>query len=100
MMRRVLTQVANAAVKSKGSIFDATYRKLVVRLGHKKAIWTIADRLCRLTWKILHQGLSSIEYGMRLNAKVVQKRARRLLWDLQSLGYEVQIASAPSPVMA
>jgi hypothetical protein len=45
------------AVKSKGSVFEATYRKLVVRLGHKKAIWAIAHRLCRLTWKILHQGV-------------------------------------------
>ena len=27
MMRRVLTQVANAAMKSKGSVFVATYRK-------------------------------------------------------------------------
>ena len=71
MMRRVLTQVANAAVTSEGSAFDATYRKLVVRLGHKKAIWAIAHRPCRLTWKILHQGVRYIEYGMRLNAKAV-----------------------------
>jgi transposase len=100
MMRRVLTQVANAAVKSKGSVFDVTYRKLVVRLGHKKAIWAIAHRLCRLTWKILHQGVRYIEYGMRLNKKAVQKRARRLLRDLQSLGYQVQITSSPSRSMA
>jgi transposase len=100
MMRRVLTQVANAAVKSKGSVFDATYRKLVVRLGHNKAIWAIAHRLCRLTWKILHQGVSYIEYGTRLNAKAVQKRARRLLRDLPALGYQVQITSSPSQATA
>jgi transposase len=100
MMRRVLTQVANAAVKSKGSVFEATYRKLVVRLGHKKAIWAIAHRLCRLTWKILHQGVRYIEYGVRLNTKAVQKRARRLLRDLQSLGYQVQITSSPSQAIA
>ena len=78
------------AVKSKGSVFEATYRKLVVRLGHKKAIWAIAHRLCRLTWKILHQGVRYIEYGMRLNTKAVRKRARRLL----------QIASSPAPAIA
>ena len=54
MMRRVLAQVANAAVKSKGSVFQILYRKMVVRLGHNKAMWAIAHRLCRLTWKILH----------------------------------------------
>jgi len=70
MKRRVLTQVANAAVKSPGSVFDATYRKLVVRLGHKKAIWAIAHRRCRLPWKILHPGVRYVEYGMRLNRKL------------------------------
>src|SRR5205085_8595941 len=33
MMRRVLNQIANAAVKSKGSIFQVVYRRLVPRLG-------------------------------------------------------------------
>jgi len=47
-MRRVLDQVANAAVKTKGSVFEALYRRLVTRLGHYKTIWAIANRLCRL----------------------------------------------------
>jgi len=73
MMRRVLTQVANAAVKSKGSVFQNLYRKLVPRLGHNKAIWAIAHRLCRLTWKILHQGVRYIELGTDPNPRAVQK---------------------------
>ena len=32
-MRRLLNQAANAAVKTKGSIFELVYRRLVVRLG-------------------------------------------------------------------
>jgi transposase len=96
MMRRVLNQVANAAVKSKGSVFQNLYRRLVVRLGHNKAIWAIAHRLCRLTWKILHQGVRYIEYGLRANPQAVQKRAKKLLRELQSLGYQVQL-SPPQP---
>ena len=57
---------------------SACCRKLVGRLGHKKAILAVAHGLCRLTWRILHQGVRYIEYGMRLNANAVQKRARRL----------------------
>ena len=57
-MRRVLNQAANAAVKTKGSIFELVYRRLVPRLGHAQAIGAIAHRLCRLIWKILHQGMS------------------------------------------
>ena len=33
-MRRLLNQAANAAVKTKGSIFEVVYRRLVTRLGH------------------------------------------------------------------
>ena len=51
-MRRVLNQAAQAAVKTKGSIFELVYRRLVLvpRLGHAQAVWAIAHRLCRLIW--------------------------------------------------
>ena len=62
-MRRVLNQAANAAVKTKGSIFEVVYRRLVSRLGHAQAIGAIAHRLCRLIWKVLHQGMSYEERG-------------------------------------
>jgi hypothetical protein len=42
-MRRVLTQVAHAAVQSKGSMFEIAYRKMVGRLGHNKTIWAPID---------------------------------------------------------
>ena len=45
-MRRLFHQAANAAVKTKGSIFQLVYRRLVPRLGHAQAIWAIAHRLC------------------------------------------------------
>lgn len=41
---------------TKGSIFELLYRRFVVRLGHAQAIGAIAHRLCRLVWKILHDG--------------------------------------------
>jgi transposase len=96
MMRRVLTLVANAAVKSKGSVFQNLYRKWVVRMGHNKAIWAVAHRLCRLTWKILHQGVRYVEYGTRANPQAVKKRANKLLRDLKALGYQVHI-TPPQP---
>jgi len=44
-MRRVLNQVANAARNTKGSVFQAMYRRLVPRVGHNRTIWAIAHRL-------------------------------------------------------
>src|SRR6201993_1501738 len=62
-MRRLLNQAANAAAKTKGSIFELVYRRLVPRLGHAQAIGAIAHRLCRLIWKILHDGIRYEERG-------------------------------------
>jgi len=89
VMRRVLNQVANAAVKTKGSVFQSLYRRLVPRLGHNKAIWAIAHRLCRLAWKILHQQVQYIEYGPQRDQKALQHRLAKLARQLRSFGYLV-----------
>jgi transposase len=92
-MRRILNQCANAAVKTKGSIFEIVYRRLVPRLGHKQTIGAIVHRLCRLIWIILHQGVSYEERGPAVNKKVRQARTARLVRELRGLGYRVEPAS-------
>ena len=69
-MRRLLNQAANAAVKVKGSIFEIVFRRLLPRLGYQQAIWAIAHRLCRLIWKILHQGVRYDEKGPGCEPKI------------------------------
>jgi transposase len=96
MMRRLLNQAANAAVKTKGSVFQNLYRRWVPRLGHNKAIWAVANRLCRLVWKILHQQQSYIEYGHRVQQNAINNRAKRLIRELKALGYQVQIVPPPT----
>lgn len=99
-MRRLLSQAANAAVKAKGSVFEIVYRRLVARLGHHKAIWAVAHRLCRVTWKILHDGVNYEERGYRTNPQAAQKRAARLVRQLRHLGYEVQLNAPTAGVPA
>jgi transposase len=89
-MRRLLNQCANAAVKRKGSIFEQVYRRLLPRLGHAKAIWAIAHRLCRLIWKILRQGIRYDERGPAVSKASTQKRTARMIRELRSLGYRVE----------
>jgi hypothetical protein len=43
-------------VKKNGSYFQAVFRRLLPRLGYQSAIWAVAHRLCRVVWKILHEG--------------------------------------------
>ena len=90
-MRRVLCELALAAVKTKGCWFQSLYRRLVVRLGHAKAIWAVAHRLCCLVWKILHEGVSYREHSPTPNLLVAKQRASRLIRQLQALGYAVQL---------
>lgn len=94
-MRRLLNQAANAAVKTKGSIFELVYRRLVPRLGHAQAIGAIAHRLCRLIWKLLHDGVAYEERGPAVTKARMQRRAAKMIRDLRSLGYRVELA-APS----
>jgi transposase len=95
-MRRLLNQAANAAVKTKGSIFELVYRRLVPRLGHAQAIGAIAHRLCRLIWKILHQGVSYDERGPAVTKHRAQRRAAKMIRELRSLGYRVELGPSPS----
>jgi transposase len=90
-MRHILNQAANAAVKAKGSVFEILYRRLAPRIGHFKAIWAVAHRICRITWKILHEGVNYEERGQRPNPQAVRQRANRLIRDLRRLGYQVQL---------
>ncbi|HZP16512.1 MAG TPA: IS110 family transposase [Terriglobales bacterium] len=88
-MRRLLNQAANAAVKVKGSIFEIVFRRMLPRLGFKQAIWAIAHRLCRLIWKILHQGVRYDERGPAVNQKSRAARMSKMIRELRSLGYHV-----------
>jgi transposase len=99
-MRRLLNQAANAAVKTKGSIFELVYRRLVVRLGHAQAIGAIAHRLCRLVWKILHDGVVYDERGPAVTKARSQRRAAKMIRELRSLGYCVTPTLPPARTTA
>jgi transposase len=98
-MRRVLNQTANAAARTKGSIFDIVYRRSVPRLGHNQAIGAIAHRQCRLIWLILHQGVRYEERGPAVTKQSKQKRTARMIRQLRALGYRIDPPN-PQPSQA
>jgi transposase len=93
-MRRVLNQTANAAVKTKGSIFEIAYRRSVLRLGHNQAIGVIAHRQCQLIWLILHQGVRYEERGPAVTRQSKQRRTAKMIRQLRNLGYRID---SPNP---
>ncbi len=88
-LRRLLCQAAQAAVRTKNSHLQSTFKRLFVRLGFTKAIWAIAHRLCRIIWKILHQGESFVEHGEAINPKAVRRCITHHLKALRRLGYQI-----------
>jgi transposase len=90
-MRQILTQVAQAAVRTNGCHFQAEFRRKLPRLGYAKAIWATAHKICRLVWKILHQGVNYIEYGEYPNPKARKRRVQKMLQSLRELGFEVNL---------
>ncbi len=98
-VRRLLNQAAQAAVKKKGSYFQALFRRLLPRLHYNAAIWAIAHRLGRLVWKILHDGVSYIEQGQDSDPKTKKRRANKMVQALRKLGYTVTLTpNTPAPV--
>ena len=83
-------------MKTKGSIFELLYQRFVGRLGIAQAIGAIAHRLCRLVWKILHSGATCEERGPVVSQARAQRRAAKILRELRSLGYRVDLIPVPS----
>ena len=98
-MRRVLNQTANAAVKTKGSIFEIVYRRTISRLGHQQTIGAIAHRQCQLIWLILHQGVRYEERGPAVTKQSKQRRTAKMIRQLRSLGYRIEPQN-PQPSQA
>jgi hypothetical protein len=92
-LRRVLNQAAHAAVKKRGSYFQALFRRLLPRLGYKSAIWAIAHQLCRVVWNISHEGARFIEKGREPDAQAKKKRTRMLVQAFRRLGYDIAITA-------
>lgn len=93
-LRRLLNQAAHAAIKTKGSVFEWVFGRLRTRLAYQEAIWAIAHRLCRLIWKILHEGVHYEERGPAVSVKSKRNRATRMIRELRKLGYRVEPVGA------
>jgi transposase len=77
-LRRIFAQAAQAAVRTKGCHFQNVFRRLIAKPGYNGAVWAIANRLCRVTWKILHDGVSYVEQAAETNPQA-KKRAKSSL---------------------
>jgi len=89
-LRSTLVQVGWAASHTKGSYFQAQYRRLAGKRGKKKAIVAVAHRLLVIVYHMLKDQASYRELGSdhfnKLNAVHVQ---RHHVKRLEGLGFKV-----------
>jgi transposase len=90
-LRRILVQAAQAASRTKGSYLQTVFRRLLPRLGFAKALWALAHRLCRLIWKLLHEGAHYLEHGQIADPRTRKHLATKHLRALTRLGFQIQI---------
>jgi transposase len=97
-LRRALIESARAAARTKGSYFGAQYRQIARRRGPNKAAVAVAHSLLELVWHLLSTGevfndLGDDYFTARQDP---QRRARRLVAQLEDLGYTVTLEAAPA----
>jgi transposase len=91
-LRAVLTQLAHAAVRTKGTYLSALYHRLAARRGKQRAIIAVAHSIMR---SVFHM-LSRQEPYHELGANYFDERRRhytvdRLARRIEHLGYRVQL---------
>lgn len=101
-LRRLLCQIAWAAIHTKETFFAGLFARLKPRVEGKGAAWAVAHRMAKIIWLILHDGVDYIEKGTApLNPKTLLRKLSRLArefgrqgLDLKSL-LEQELATTP-----
>jgi transposase len=95
-LRRVLCQIAQAAVRTNKSHWQNLFRRLLPKLGYTKALWAVARRIAVVIWKVLHDRVDYIEKGELSSPSARKRRLQRLKKELRSLGYSDDLKPFPS----
>ena len=97
-LRRALIESARAAARTKGSYFGAQYRQIARRRGPNKAAMAVAHSLITLVWHLLSTGEVYKDLGddYFTSRQDPERRARRLVAQLEELGFTVTLEAAPA----
>jgi transposase len=99
-LRAILTQLAHAAVRTKGTYLSALYQRLAARRGKQRAIIAVAHSMMQ---SVFHM-LSRNEVYRELGANYFDERRRhytvdRLARRIEHLGYRVSLEPVAAPTV-
>lgn len=88
-LRRLLCQIAWAAVHTKDTFCASLFTRLKPRIEARGAAGAVAHRISKLVWRLLHEGIEYQEQGPAArNPKTLLRKLRRLLKDFQRQGID------------
>lgn len=94
-LRRVLTQVAWAAIRSKDNFFGSLFARLQPRIEGKGAAWAVAHRIAKVVWLLLHEGVEYIEKGPgQPSVKSLTRKLRRMVKQFAGHGLDISTVLA------
>jgi transposase len=97
-LRAILTQLAHAAVRTKGTYLSALYQRLAARRGKQRAIIAVAHSIMKSIFYMLSRNVPYHELGAnyfdeRRRHYTVDRLARRI----EHLGYRVHLEPVTAP---
>jgi transposase len=91
-LRTALVQAAHASTRAKNTYLAAQYRRLASRRGKRKAIMALAHSILVMAYHMLSRHEPYREAGADYFDRVrPEQKAKRLVKDLERLGYAVTL---------
>jgi transposase len=91
-LRAALVQAAWAATHQKGTYLAAQYKRLVKRMGKKKALVAVGHSILVMVYHVLQNRVGYQELGGDyFEHRNVDKQRKRLIRQLESLGLKVTV---------
>lgn len=94
-LKAVLVQAATAAVRTKGSFYQAKFHRLCKRSGYKPAIVAVAHSMLIAIYHMIRDDRPYQELGGDwLDKRSAASKTKTLLKQLEQLGYQVELRVA------
>ena len=97
-LRAILTQLAHAAVRTKGTYLSALYQRLAARRGKQRAIIAVAHSIMKSIFYMLSRHVPYHELGANyFDARRRHYTVDRLARRIEHLGYRVHLEPVTAP---
>lgn len=94
-LKSIMVQAATAAVRTKGSYYQAKFRRLMMRRGYKRAIVAIAHSMLVAIYHMIRDNKPYRELGGDwLDKRSSESKSKALVNQLERLGYRVELLPA------